>query len=519
MLGNDDPMIFSDEAVSGSIALGRRPQGQQLLAGLQPGDTVIAAKLDRMFRDTTDALLQVRTFSEAGINLILLDLGNDSLTATTGSGVEKLQFHFMAAFADFERDRNRERNREGKAALRAQGLHPGGPPRYGFRAVKEGRHSRLVPEEHEQALIKATLLLWDQGLRMKDILSALTAQGFRNRAGNPVASPRVYSIVSSVDPDRENISARTKAALARRKAAGEKLGNPEIRKIAPLGVDAVMQNAAQRLANVLPHIDDLIAAGVSGYRQMARVLNAKGIPGLRGGRWPVSSVRNVMIAAKRSFPAKGTAASHPAQGKGAVRQLRIASPMTQKQRQAIRKKYPELIATLGAPRLGTVQKQAAQILALKAEGLTAADIARVLGVSESAVGEVLQAAGLAGRRRTRNTLRHDSEREKILALRTQGKNGAKIARDLGIPVNRVYTAINQASALDPRFSLGKSHLTPEELDQIATLREQELSTSEIARRLGRSERTVFRAVAKQAGSVTPDAGAANRPKASRRGRR
>jgi len=73
----------------------------------------------------------------------------------------------------------------------------------------------------------------------------------------------------------------------------------------------------------------------------------------------------------------------------------------------------------------------------------------------------------------------------------------QIARELGIPVNRVYTAINQASALDPRFSLGKSHLTPEELDQIATLRAQQLSTSEIARRLGRSERTVFRAVAKR----------------------
>jgi DNA-binding CsgD family transcriptional regulator len=170
------------------------------------------------------------------------------------------------------------------------------------------------------------------------------------------------------------------------------------------------------------------------------------------------------------------------------------------------------------PRLGTVQKQAAQILAYKAEGLTAAGIARVLGVSESAVGRVLQAAGLAGRRQTRNTLRQETEREKIIVLRSQGKNGVEIARDLGIPVNRVYKAINQASALDLRFSLGKSHLTPEELDQIATLREQQLSTSEIARRLGRSERTVFRAIAQQAGTVTPGGEAASCPRASRRRR-
>jgi DNA-binding CsgD family transcriptional regulator len=152
--------------------------------------------------------------------------------------------------------------------------------------------------------------------------------------------------------------------------------------------------------------------------------------------------------------------------------------------------------TLGVPRLGKVQKQAALILAYKAEGVSTAGIARILGVSSDAVGEVLRAAGVTARRQTPHAHRQNTEREKILVLRTRGKNGEEIARELGIPVNRVYTAVSQARDLDPRFSLGKSHLTQDELDQIAGWRTQGLSAPQIARKLGRSDRTLYRAFAK-----------------------
>jgi hypothetical protein len=65
-------------------------------------------------------------------------------------------------------------------------------------------------------------------------------------------------------------------------------------------------------------------------------------------------------------------------------------------------------------------------------------------------------------------------RQKGERFRTEGKNDVQIAQDLGIPVN-----------------------------QIATLRAQRLSTLEIARRLGRSERTVYRTAAEQAATATP----------------
>ena len=40
---------FIERGISGSVSLGDRPEGARLVAALQPGDVVIAAKLDRMF--------------------------------------------------------------------------------------------------------------------------------------------------------------------------------------------------------------------------------------------------------------------------------------------------------------------------------------------------------------------------------------------------------------------------------------------------------------------------------------
>jgi IS30 family transposase len=124
----------------------------------------------------------------------------------------------------------------------------------------------------------------------------------------------------------------------------------------------------------------------------------------------------------------------------------------------------------------------------------------VLGVSESPVLRVLRAAGLAGPQQTTKALRREEIREKILLLRKKGASGDQIARELNLPIGRIYTALNRASGLDPRFNLGTSHLTSDELKTVADLRTQQVSIAEIAQRLGRSERTIFRAIAKLGGS-------------------
>ena len=61
--------VFIEREVSGSVPLGDRPEGAGLLAALQPGDIVIAATLDRMFRSALDALNVIRDFQRQRISL------------------------------------------------------------------------------------------------------------------------------------------------------------------------------------------------------------------------------------------------------------------------------------------------------------------------------------------------------------------------------------------------------------------------------------------------------------------
>ena len=54
-----------------------RPEGAKLLAAVRPGEAVVAAKMDRMFRSAADALRVSEDFKCRRISLWLLDLGND----------------------------------------------------------------------------------------------------------------------------------------------------------------------------------------------------------------------------------------------------------------------------------------------------------------------------------------------------------------------------------------------------------------------------------------------------------
>jgi putative DNA-invertase from lambdoid prophage Rac len=95
---------FVERGVSGAKPIGQRPEGAKLLGVLQPGEVVIAAKLDRLFRSALDALEVHAQFTKRGIGLHLIDLGGD-----IANGLSKLFYTIAVAFAEAERDRIRER--------------------------------------------------------------------------------------------------------------------------------------------------------------------------------------------------------------------------------------------------------------------------------------------------------------------------------------------------------------------------------------------------------------------------
>ena len=93
--------------------------------------------------------------------------------------------------------------------------------------------------------------------------------------------------------ERRLISLRTKEALARKKAQGIKLGNPNLAKSQHLGWEAARANAAAFAANVFPIIEQIQASGITSMRGIARALNERKVPTARGAPWSESTLRGM----------------------------------------------------------------------------------------------------------------------------------------------------------------------------------------------------------------------------------
>ena len=162
--------LFIERGVSGSVALADRPAGAELLATVQRGDTVIAVRLDRMFRSALDALTVADRFRQDDIGLHLLDLGG-SIT----NGLGKAFFTIASAFAEAERDRIRERIQEVKSDQRQRNRYLGGRRPFGWTVGTDGE---LVEVPAEQQAIRRMVEARDAGQSLRAIAADLQAAGF-----------------------------------------------------------------------------------------------------------------------------------------------------------------------------------------------------------------------------------------------------------------------------------------------------------------------------------------------------
>jgi DNA invertase Pin-like site-specific DNA recombinase len=113
--------LFTDQGVSGANF--SRPGLELTLAALQPGDTLVVWRLDRLGRSLNKLIDFIANLGHRKIVLISL-----TESITTGSCSGMLVFHLMAALAEFERNLISERTRAGVAAARARGRTPGRKP-------------------------------------------------------------------------------------------------------------------------------------------------------------------------------------------------------------------------------------------------------------------------------------------------------------------------------------------------------------------------------------------------------
>lgn len=121
--GIDRDKIYQD-LLSGSKD--NRPGLEACLKALQPGNTLVVWKLDRLGRDLKHLVTLVDELCRRNIGLKVLTGAGAQIDTTTANG--RLFFGIFAALAEFERDLIAERTKAGLAAARARG-RKGGRPR------------------------------------------------------------------------------------------------------------------------------------------------------------------------------------------------------------------------------------------------------------------------------------------------------------------------------------------------------------------------------------------------------
>ena len=170
--------ILREEAISGSIPLNERPEGAKLAELVATGQVkhVVSLKLDRLFRNSIDALTTTQTWDKKGVALHLTDMGGSSLS--TNSAMGRMMFAMMSAYAEFERNLTAERTTAALAHKKANN-QAYSPTPYG----KDRDGERLTDNKQEQTVISKMRSLRDEGFSLRGIAEHLNSNGIESKQG------------------------------------------------------------------------------------------------------------------------------------------------------------------------------------------------------------------------------------------------------------------------------------------------------------------------------------------------
>ena len=187
---------FVDEGVSGAKA--SRPALDRLIRRAKAGgvDVVVVAKLDRFgrsMRHLSELLGQLDDLSVTFVSVA------ESFDSSSPSG--RLQRNILGSFAEFEREQIRDRMMSGHLAIARQGYWWGGRPPYGFRLVREGRHSKLEINEEEATNLRETIgLVVDERCSLSETARILNARGIQTREGRDWVASRIWTLLRGMTP-------------------------------------------------------------------------------------------------------------------------------------------------------------------------------------------------------------------------------------------------------------------------------------------------------------------------------
>ena len=193
MRGFDLVQIFREEGVSAGTPLKDRPEGSKAveMLGKKKAQHIVAVKLDRLFRNASDALTQSERWEKGKCSLHVLDMGGSAVD--TSSAMGKMFFLVAAGFAAMERDLTSERT---KAALNH--LKTGGRVYTHFTPLGfDNVAGKLVPNPDEMQTVLRVQSMRSQGLSLGKIAAFLNAEQVPTKRGgvwHPVTIQSVLNV-------------------------------------------------------------------------------------------------------------------------------------------------------------------------------------------------------------------------------------------------------------------------------------------------------------------------------------
>jgi DNA invertase Pin-like site-specific DNA recombinase len=187
-------VAWPEDVISGASELRNRAGWQEAAAFVKSGkaDGVVVARLDRLARDVMVQELLLRKLSEfGGIVLSTRANENEMLNGESKDSSRKMVRVIMGAISEYDREMTVDRLAAGRQAKAARGGHAHGALPYGYSSA----NGKLVPEPTEQAALRKMKALAAQGVPLRDIAEALTAEGHPTKRGGQWCAATVGRIL------------------------------------------------------------------------------------------------------------------------------------------------------------------------------------------------------------------------------------------------------------------------------------------------------------------------------------
>lgn len=184
--------MIREEGVSATKPLRERPGGEILTRLINTGkaNSVVALKLDRLFRNAEDALQQTREWDKKGVTLHLVDMGGQALN--TQSAMGRFFLNVMAGFAELERNLIAERT---ATALnhKKKNLEAYSPTPLGFERIED----TLRKDKGEWEIVDYIFQLREEGLSYWKIAEDLNNRGIPGKRGGKWYAGTVRYIIQN----------------------------------------------------------------------------------------------------------------------------------------------------------------------------------------------------------------------------------------------------------------------------------------------------------------------------------